>query len=200
MKHFYLMAVLLLTTLSHGQSAKEALLAENSVTVAAQLKLMNYLDYCTMKYVRLNAQQRAQADVGFASYYRDVVALSPYPDMDIPAYLGYAKDYTPTTWLEFVVPVYKKNLENLIALIEKYGYLTTERITKYDNQAGIFAPYYISRNKDYDDVLKKLIKREYKEGNIPQNEYKDVMLVLKRGTIINLSDFKQSTDFGIIRN
>ena len=200
MKHMYCLVLLLVTTFGYCQDTKEALLLADCKAVAAQLKLMNYLDYCTMKYARLKPQQRAQADAGFASYYADVVAMCPYPDADIPSYLGYAKGYTPTTWLEFVLPVYKKNLKNLIALTEKYGYITTQRFAKYDNEAFIFAPYYISRTKEYDPALKKLLKREYKEGNIPEQEYRAVEMVMKRGVVINLSDFKESNEFGIIRN
>lgn len=119
--------------------------------------------------------------------------------MDIPTYLGYAEGYEPEQWLDFVVPVYKKNIESVLALSEKYGYITSLRINKYDEHANIYAPFYMGRISDYDKQLIKMAKREVRRDNMPQSEYDMLTHLIKNREKRIVSVGIQYNDYGLLR-
>lgn len=175
MKRPFFFSLLLFSLSAVCQPAKDSLLHRDRDALSQKLQLMAYLDKAATRQLYNNAVPQD----AFAAYYRDsIVPNNPVPQMDIGQYLGFADGQIPPH-SGFTALVYRKNLLGLITITEKYGYPSTSRI-----KAGKISPLtFIIRTYEFDARLKKLLKQEYKLGNITEKEYYNIKMMLRRKTL-----------------
>lgn len=141
-------------------------------TVVRKLELMHYLDH-----------EALIADIhkpNVIEHFRQVLANNPVLEIDINAYLG-IKGF-PQTIAQLTDKVSDKNSESLKGMIKEYGYPSYERIAeiKGRDKPILDTSIFFSRASDeYKKQFRKMMKAEYKKGNVPAKEYKVCKLFLE---------------------
>lgn len=184
MKKLLVVIYMLLSVSVFSQPEKDALLAKDFDSVIEKLKLMHYLDKVVLEHLTMtNKESAANGDKIFPYYFsRQIVRNNPALSIDVKEYLtSDSKEYVPTDWKGFLNAVYDKNIQSLVELTAKYGYLSTERIKKKstDYKMGSNVIFAVRTNK-YDKQFKKMLKQEYKLGNISLKEYEQFKFFFQR--------------------
>lgn len=195
MKTIIFALFLLLSVPAFSQPEKDSLLAKDFNLVQEKLKLMHYLDKVTTEHLTMvNNEGFTNDDKTFPYYFsRQIVRNNPALSIDVKEYLTLdSKEYVPTDWKNFLSTVYAKNMQSLVELTAKYGYLSADRIKKYsgdDKIAGnvIFAV----RSNKYDKQFKKMLKQEYKLGNISLKEYEQFKFFFQRKSSLTKSEINE---------
>jgi hypothetical protein len=192
MKYLFTGLLLFLWAFAYSQPAKDSLLAQDHVAVEQQVKLMSYLERVTMRYyTEMTKDQQAKSDENFYRYYLDtIVKNSPVSFTTIPQFLGYTGNEAPMKWKQFVDRVAVKNLDALIAITKKYGYLSGKRLKDYNMPYHFSSLTFVLREDGRDKELKKLFKQEVKAGNMSDEEYQFFIFILKRKNEITPTDVK----------
>lgn len=172
------------------------MLAKDSESVLERLKFMHYLDEVGMEYwIMPNNEVRVASDETFPYYFSSkIIKNNPASSIDIKEYLGFNfKEFVPITWKDFLYAVYNKNMLSLIELTDKYGYLSADRMKKYTADEKIMGGNVIFavRTNKYDKQLKKMLKREYKQGNISLEEYEQFKFFLQRKSALTKQDIAE---------
>lgn len=192
MKHFYLLVLFVATSLCYSQSQKDALLAQDSKKIESQLRLMEYLNKAARQYFTMTDAQRADANATFNKFYTDSIAANnPSTDVTVSEYLEYKEHETPLEWREFATRVFFKNMETLLVLTQKYGYLSPARLKPHIPNLNFSTVTHLAQESAYDKPFRALVKSEYKVGNIPEKEYQLLLFMLKRKKEITPKDAEQ---------
>ena len=170
MKNFCII-LLLISYISNAQKALDN-------TVVRKLEFMHYIDH--------------EAVIAFTQkpdiieHFKNILANNPVPEIDINTYLG-IKGF-PQTIAQLTDKVSDKNSESLMEIIREYGYPSLERLAaiKGCDKLTLGTCIFFERaGDDYKKQFRKLMKTEYKNGNVSAKEYKVCKLFLdaKKGTI-----------------
>ena len=190
MKHIYLIALLLVTAFGFSQPEKDKLLVQDGKEVTSQLQLMNYLDSIAISYTVMDRAKQAALAPGFYRYYTDsIVKFSPVAN--VSGYLGYEGYSAPMTWQQFRDRAAAKNLDALVSLTQKYGYISTRRLKGLGLPVKFAAINFVARGDSHDKVLKKLFREEYKIGAIEQTEYNLFLFMIERKKSLDAREIKQ---------
>lgn len=162
---------------------------------------MHYLDKVVLEHLTMtNKESSTNDDKTFPYYFsRQIVRNNPALSIDVKEYLtSDSKEYVPTDWKGFLNAVYDKNMQSLVELTTKYGYLSADRIKKKstDYKMGSNVIFAVRTNK-YDKQFKKILKQEYKLGNISLKEYEQFKFFFQRKSDLtkhNAIDIEGKTD------
>lgn len=185
MKKLLVIIYMLLSVSVFSQPEKDALLAKDFDSVIEKLQLMHYLDKVVLEHLAMtNKESVTTEDKTFPYYFsRQIVRNNPVSSIDVKEYLtSDSKEYVPRDWKGFLNTVYDKNMQSLVELTAKYGYLSADRLKKYradDKIMGGNVIFAVRTNK-YDKQFKKMLKQEYKLGNISLKEYEQFKFFFQR--------------------
>lgn len=176
-------------TQGYGQAEKDALLQRDLEQVKDTLAIMDYLDKCTVEFLKMTKQEIKKSNSYFTYYYENtILSNNPTPSINIPEYLGYKSGYTPPTWQYFVTPVYEKNALQLISLIETYGYPTHKRVYG-DGDASSCVVVVDRAPQKYKDILWPLLKREKRRGNMTEIDFEFCKFFIKSDKCVSEEEF-----------
>lgn len=187
--------LLFLAIPAFSQPEEDALLARDFDVVLQKLQLMHYLDQVGMEYWAMpNNEVRTTSDETFPYYFSSkIIKNNPVPSIDIKEYLGFNfKEFVPITWKDFLYAVYNKNMLSLIELTDKYGFLSADRLKKHTADEKMYGNVIFAvRTNKYDKQLKKMLKSEYKLGNISLKEYEGFKFFLQRKSALTNQDIAE---------
>lgn len=159
---------------------------------------MKYLDSIAILQYSITIEQAAQSDKSFYRYYMDsVVAKNPASFTTVPVFLGYTGYSAPMSWEQFRNRVSAKNLDEIINFTKKYGYLSPKRMKSLMLPDHFSTITFIISEDSRDKELKRLFKKEYKAGNIPESEYEFFKFIVERKKVLTNYDVKQLDKKGI---
>jgi hypothetical protein len=191
MKKVILIVLLLFSISGFSQPEKDSLLTKDLDLVMEKLKLMHYLDQVGMEYWTMaNQEVREASNKTFPYYFTSQIVKNNPTSIDIKEYLGMdLKEFVPIKWKDFLSAVYEKNIVEFIALTKKYGYMSFERMRKFDLVGKLSGnAVFVIRTKTHDKEVKKLIKKEFKIGNMPETEYEHFKFFLQRKSVLIKED------------
>ncbi|MGV3460888.1 MAG: hypothetical protein ACO1N9_10590 [Flavobacterium sp.] len=151
-------------------------------TVVRKLEFMHYLD-----------QEALMADIhkpNVIEHFTQVLANNPVPELNINEYLG-IKGF-PKTIDQFTNKVAESNAENLLKIIYEYGYPSFDRlkILLPGKEIPSAVTFIYRAPDDWKKEFKKIIKQEYKLGNMSAKDYEMSMLFIRKaGQTITKEDF-----------
>lgn len=173
MKQLLLVFILSFSVTVVAQPEKDSLLAQDHDKVLVQLRMMRYLDSIVTDQTILARSSGKPIHQNFYKFYLDTIAKqSPFGLRSVSDYLGYEGSKGPVTAKEFNDRVARKNVYAVIALTQKYGYITSKRlrmkgkITKHTSLTT-----YLWRDNAYLSQFAKLFEEEYRLGNLTEPEY-----------------------------
>ncbi len=188
-----------------AQPGKDSLLLADRDAVLEKLSLMFYLDNATSEYHIMTKAKQAISDRDFPQYYAKSIVKNNPTSLDINEYLREgSEDFKPEKWSDFIQAVYGKNITEFIAITEKYGYISFNRqrvikgqATKEHETSVNGQLTFVSRHSGYDKMVRKIIKKELKIGNMPQGDYTYFKFALERKTNISDADIAKLERSGI---
>ena len=72
---------------------------------------------------------------------------------------------------DFINMVFEKNVQELVAITETYGYPSSQRIRIDVDGKTLMPVVFTTGTNKYENKLKHLFKSEYKVGNMSKGEY-----------------------------
>ncbi|MCO6148606.1 hypothetical protein [Flavobacterium sp. NRK1] len=200
MKRAIFFIVFLFSFCGFSQSEKDSLFAREACEIYNKLELMHHLDACIANYYLMTEEERIKSNQTFLYYYqRNIVGTCVFSSADILSYLEvYVEKDIPQGWSAFIDRVYNVNAKNLLALTDKYGYPSFNKIEKYAGKYDMpnFSIVFALRKNRYRKDIKKMIHKEYKKGNVTENEYL-IFKAIAGKDVIAEKDVKKMKDMGV---
>jgi uncharacterized protein (DUF885 family) len=181
---------LLITASVFAQREKDSLLARDHDKVIRQLDMMRYLDSIAMDGV-MHPEKRDISRNYYRYYLDTIVGHSPFGFRETADYLGYKTTTGPATWKDFSSRVAEKNIDAAFALTEKYGYIDNRRLKQDNNKKDYSLLLYVCSSSKYDKEFKKMLKQEFKIGNMHGSDYEFFKFLVQRKTIVTPEEIKE---------
>lgn len=180
-----------------AQAEKDSLVKVDEKAIRDKLELMFYLDRATVNYWKMSKQEKEESDKTFPYYFINTIVRNNPSSIDLAEFIGFNfKEFRPIKWKNFCDAVYQKNLYEFISLTEKYGYLSIKRLDRLKDKKADGQAVFVFRNDSEDKKIKKLLKKENKNGNLPDKEYDMFKLFLERKKIITAKDVARFEESG----
>ncbi|MHA3788741.1 hypothetical protein ACX0HA_11060 [Flavobacterium hauense] len=192
MKNVFLVFLFSVSISGFCQAEKDSLVLTDTKAILDKLDLMFYLDHVASEYVKMTKEQQKESDKTFLYYFENTIVKNNPSSLDLAEFIGsdHAK-YNPVTWKNFCEDVHQKNLNEFVAMTEKYGYLSNKRLNRLKGGKVYSLVIFVVRDDAQDKKVKRLIKQEKKNGNMPQVDYDMFKLFLERKKVF--------TDYDIAR-
>jgi hypothetical protein len=188
---------LLLSITCFAQPEKDSLLARDHDKVIRQLKMMRYLDSIALKETINSGNGTREIHTSFYRFYLDTIAgKSPFGFRETADYLGYKSTTGPGTFKDFRSRVYSRNIDNVLELTLKYGYISRERLKRPLGEKFTSLMTYVSKDDANDKKLKKLFAQEYNLANMPEAEYEFFKYIVQRKGELTNTDIKKLEKHG----
>lgn len=190
MKKVFTVLLLLISIIAYSQADKDSLLIADKEAVLDKLELMFYLDKVSMEYCTMPGDAyRIESDKTFPYYFINTIVKNNPSSIDLKEFIGFDfKEFKPIKWKDFLEAVYEKNIAEFVALTEKYGYISPERLNRSKGGKAYGLVAFIVRTDSHDREVKRLIRREKKNGNMPQKDYDHFKFFLERKKILTKED------------
>ena len=131
---------------------------------------MHYLHVVSNNYFAEHQNKDILQDGDFAYYYKKVILPgNPLPSVSIPDFLWYTNEIPSGS--DFINMVFEKNVQELVAITETYGYPSSQRIRIDVDGKTLMPVVFTTGTNKYENKLKHLFKSEYKVGNMTKGEY-----------------------------
>lgn len=171
MKNLALLLLLLIAPLSYSQPQKDSLIHRDREIILEKLEFVEYLRKEAMKFFTTARFEAEIKNKTFSSYFTDsIVANNPLPQYNIREYLNLktGKAIIPK---QFYEAVFIQNSHMVYDMIETYGYPTIKRLNTDIAVLKSFNNHIIYGDKKYRKKFRKLLKKEYKAGNLTKSHY-----------------------------
>jgi hypothetical protein len=171
--------------------------AVDKQAILDKLDLMFYLDHATIEYLKMTKEERTESDKTFPYYFVNTIVKNNPSTMDLKQFIGFDfAAFKPITWEDFLEAVYEKNLSEFISMTEKYGYLSNKRLNRLKERKADGLVIFVVRNDAQDKKIKKLIKHEKRNGNMPQMDYDMFKYFLERKKVLTDYDVARFEKYG----
>lgn len=181
MKKVLFILFVLVSFSGFAQAEKDSLVEVDKEAILDKLELMFYLDQEATKCLTMTKEKQAELDKTFPYYFMNAIVKNNPSTLDLREFIGFDfKEFKPIKGKDFYVAVYEENLVEFIDMTKKYGYLSTQRLKRYKDAKAYSPLIFVIHNSYSDKEVKKLMKQEFKIGNIDQKEYDQFKFFLER--------------------
>lgn len=180
-----------------SQAEKDSLFKQDAALICNTLKVMHHLHRAVKDYCAMPVRDKSSFDKDFPKYLQDnVFAISPVPDVDLLRYLEiYVKSDIPQDWESFSKRVSNVNARVLLGIADKYGYPSAKRLKAFTGiDLDIHALNFTITSNNYHGDVSKMMKKEYKIGNISDSEY-ELYSIMGGKTFVTNDDFQKLEKF-----
>ena len=196
MKNVFLLFLFSVSISGFCQAEKDSLVLADTKAILDKLDLMFYLDHVTLEYVKMTEEQKRVSNKTFPDYFFNTIIKNNPSSLDLAEFIGSdLGEFNPVAWKDFCEAVYQKNLNEFIALTEKYGYLSNKRLSRLKDRKAKSLVIFVVRDDAQDKKVKRLIKQEKKNGNMSEKDYDMFRLFLERKKVLtdyDIAKFEKS--------